>query len=231
MAGLAEIVERDAFMRLWHDSVSVRDAAIWTSSGSGQGMREGCLVMAARYGMFMALSARSNTDGLPRFCIGLGCHWNPDKAATAARLERDQVAECLEAMLADPSVRNHARNLIAEPRKMLSPIDHALYHAMYGQPHRTWQRLFNNLQQSRPRRVHFDPYAVLEQAKAETPDLTLCDVTPKDVARIGFHVVKVIAPGLQPISFGFTNVRLGEGSPLAHLPDPLPSSWQPHPLG
>jgi ribosomal protein S12 methylthiotransferase accessory factor len=221
-AGLCELIERDAFLITWMNRLPAPELD-WSGAG---GVEDSILRHYARFGIevrvfalpsemavpvMMAVAGDRSGNG-PAAVVGLGCHPRPRTALRKALFELCQVRP--------GETHRFLRNRAHERLRAYEDVRHLEDHSAFlSAPQRRGEFafLFDN-----GASVHLTE---LPDAGGATPEEDLArigdalaaagcralyaELTTPDVADYGFRVVRTLAPGLQPMHFGYGEERLG----------------------
>jgi len=252
LSGLSELMERDALLITWMNRLPTVELEI-ADEGSGaaavrrhygrSGVEVRAFLMRTDLPSSVVLAMALDEDPQrPATLIGMGCDLDPSVALDKAVFELCQ---------ARPS--ESKRYLDAPPKGRLERYedvkeleDHPAFLCL-PERRREFEFLWSQGEKARPADL---PNPATGDAER---DLQICaqalaergyrvayyDLTTADVASCGYHVARAIAPGLQPIHFGWGQERLG-GRRLFELPQalglapsprtPLDLNPCPHPL-
>jgi ribosomal protein S12 methylthiotransferase accessory factor len=229
--GVMELVERDAFMVTWMNRLPAPEIDLSQADTAIDGIRRrygrrGVTVRAfditTDLGIPVVLGVALDDGGAgPSVVVALGCDLDPAIAVRKAVGELCQV----RAGALGRARAGGAASPPASPEQVRSLDDHGSYLA---HPDRRGELAFLLDNHGRAGRVdRAPPHGTGDAAH----DLDLCvarladhgcrvgavDVTTSDVALYGFHVVRALVTGLQPIHFGYGYERLG-GQRLFEVP-------------
>lgn len=219
LAALCEVIERDCLLLFWYRRP--RTAATTIDAVDAPGLREDLRRIQARGFVVTVCSLTYDLD-VPCFLIvatkgdallyGSGCHPAPLQALTHAITE---LSQSLRQLMDTPEPTVVARSFF----DVSTPSDHyALFNR--GPLHRTFRQMLAQTLcrvddltlQTREVAPMSDAQAVasLIQMLAARGWRAYCyDLTPPRLASCGVHVRRVIVPGLIPMHFGFSRLRLG----------------------
>jgi ribosomal protein S12 methylthiotransferase accessory factor len=252
LAGIYELVERDAYMINWLARLPVARIDFSGSEGIAREIsrhyeRFGIEVLAfdlttdLQIPVVMAV-ALDRSGAVPAAAVGLGCDLDPAAALDRAAMEVVQVRASLV-----PHLRGEEPPApITRYEDVRSLEDHAVFAANPAHLHE-----LDHLAAGQAR-VRLTDLAAHGRGSVED-DLSLCrerleaagstvayvELTMPDLGPFGIRIVRAIATGLQPIHFGFGEERLG-GRRLFEVPRLLGSASRdlteadlnpcPHPL-
>jgi ribosomal protein S12 methylthiotransferase accessory factor len=222
LAGLYELVERDAFVITWMNRLPVPRVDFSRLTG----VAETICRHYARFGIetlvfnvttnipitvMMALTIDHSGTG-PSVVVGLGCHLSPSLALEKALMELCQVRAA--------AVLRYRRSLPSQKLKSYEDVqkleDHSGFAAIREHLNE-FSFLLNSgsVQRIEDLRDHSsgDPVTDVEFCRESLGStgstVAYVDLTQPDVEPYGLRVVRSIATGLQPIHFGFGEERLG----------------------
>ena len=227
--GLYEVTERDAFLIMWLNKLSMPILDISNcdidpsfkeliKSITSQGMEVKIIDLTndIEIPVFMAACYANSTtnDKYPGLIVGLGCHINPKIAIQKAIFEMELM---LREFLEHPNKKKIAIKRIS------SPVDHGIF---YFNPkmRKYWDFMIDGKKNNDFYTVHRN--RVIESSYNNTREsnrlltkivmslhkmdhrVFYVDITPTDIRRLGIVVVKVFVTGLQPMYFGTNYERL-----------------------
>ncbi|MEO7588809.1 MAG: TOMM precursor leader peptide-binding protein [Arachnia sp.] len=236
LAGLLEVVERDAFLIAWAHrlpgrrspaaSVPDEDVRRIADSYARRGVRidvhrlptdaAACVVMAVGW-----------SEEAPAVVVGLGAGMDPVRAARGAVLEVGQVRPALRARLRHPATAEHLRELVVDPGSVRDLEDHDLLYAdpatadsalgyLLQAPLQPWDEP-GAAASTGPHETAMELRKLVDSLAAVAGDVLYTNVTTNDVASLGVSVARALVPGFQPIHFGADEWRLG-GRRLYQVP-------------
>jgi ribosomal protein S12 methylthiotransferase accessory factor len=219
LAALCEVIERDCLLLFWYRRP--RTVATTIDALDASGIREDLRRIQARGFVVMVCSLTYDLD-VPCFLIvatkgdvllyGSGCHPAPLQALTHAVTE---LSQSLRQLMDMPEPTVVARSFF----DVSSPSDHyGLFNR--GPLHRAFrQMLAQTLCRVDDRTWRTGEMAPMSDAHALASLIQMLvvrgwrpycyDFTPPCLASCGVHVRRVIVPGLIPMHFGFSRLRLG----------------------
>jgi ribosomal protein S12 methylthiotransferase accessory factor len=228
LAGLYELVERDAYMVTWLARLPVPQIEFADNSRIATEIRNHYerfgietltfdLTTDVGIPVVMAI-AFDHTGALPAAAVGLGCDLDPGKALDRAVMEIVQVRSGLvpyfRRVPSPEPLRRH--------EEVRSLEDHA---AFAGNPDNRHE--FDFLVRGKKRvalpdlpdrkngSVKENLRFCCERLEAVGASVAFVDLTMPDLDRFPVRIVRAIASGLQPIHFGFGEERLGGRRPFA----------------
>jgi ribosomal protein S12 methylthiotransferase accessory factor len=225
--GLMEVIERDAFLVSWHAGRRLQPyAAAQTPDPGARAMlarlqAEGLEVTVLDIGCGLpgCSVAVSVADPDQHLGAALVCaaasHVDPDRALRSA-LNEVLTMKSVETAAEQYRRRARAAQLLADPRLVRTMDDHVT---------QAWSRDGAQAKSFRTRETVL-PWAqfpgtggaplsgpdllahYIDGVLAEAHDILVIDQSPPPLAARGLHMVKVLAPGLLPMTFGHDNRRL-----------------------
>jgi ribosomal protein S12 methylthiotransferase accessory factor len=230
LGGLCELIERDALLIAWLNRLPAIEIELGESdepaatlfrhyARMGIGVSAFALPTDLPATVVLAISL-DDEPSRPAQVVGMGCHPNPTIALTKALYElcQGRPAEATRFAKKPPGDR------LVRFEDVQTLDDHSAFGSM-----REHREQFAFLW-STGRRTRID--ALQDPSTGSAPDdvgnlshalarkghrVAYVDLTLPDVGACGFHVVRVIATGLQPVHFGYGQERLG-GRRLFDLP-------------
>jgi bacteriocin biosynthesis cyclodehydratase domain-containing protein len=254
LSALYEVLERDAFLVGWllrlpgtrvePEAADDPDVAELARAYARRGVELRLVLLATEHPVAVAAAFgvdRTARPDRPAAVVGLGADLDWRRAVRGAALEVGQVRPALRARLRDPETRRRLDELLADPTRVSELEDHDLLYSDLSQLDHLAHWLDSPLgERGSPVEGDGDPVAALETlvaalARAGT-DVVFVNLTPPELAELGLAVVRVHAPGLQPIHFGAHEARLGgsrvwrhgDGAVRPRSADDL--NLHPHPL-
>lgn len=251
--GMLEVIERDAFLLMWYARLQVPRLDLRSLTDPTVRLliehleyHSGYTIYAFNLTLDHAVSClcllgvdEQNREGMPKAFVAAGSHPHPEQALLKAlrefamflafprRLDQESRAQALE-MLADA---NLVQKMEHHPLMYYLPEAferlHFLYHTVQQQ---TFQEAFREFYACPPE--HMDLRDDLETLvnyylKRET-DVIVVDQTAPEYHSCGLRCVKVLMPGMLPMTFGQNYRRVTGFRRLHQLPFTL--GYQNHPL-
>lgn len=216
LAGLYEVIERDAFLLTWmHRRAAARidlDAAVDGATAAARrhyaryGIELHAFDVTSDVGVpvVMAMTV-DRTGGGPAAVVGLGCNVDGRLALERAVMEVGQVRAG-----AVPRFRREPPGL-ARYEDVRTLEDHAAFAAM-PEHLAEFGFLLEGTATSAPPRLPGEGQEldrVRARLEAVGATVAVVDLTQPDVEPFGVRVVRALATGLQPIHFGYGEERLG----------------------
>lgn len=261
--GLREVAERDSFLLTWYrrlalpevelDEREPRLGPLLRKSRLCTGFEFRCFESTMEYRMpscwLVAEHPEHGANGAgPAVLAGSGAHPDPVQAIAGGLYEL--VGIILATAHSYPEQRARALPMLDDPNLVRRMPDHSLLGAL---PQARWRYSF--LLDNRPERISLAEVA--STVRTGEPDLRAdldtavdgflgagldviaVDQTMPELARNGLHCVRVLVPGLVPMTFGQVNRRTrglprltdGAGVPYrSQLPAGEEIGWLPHPF-
>lgn len=224
LAGLLEVVERDAFLRMWYSATPLPEldldglddkAALVVRVLAGRTRRDLRAFRAVgEFGLpVVVLVSTSDTPGEPATLITAGCALETNEALLAAVHE---MATAGPAITANYRLRREELPpLLEDPGRLRFMTDHALAAALPQASDR-----FSFLLDPPEPPAAAEPWhvpqgdvaadlaAVLAAAAEQGRRIFAVDHTTPEIARLGMSCVKAIVPGTAPMTFGHLHRRM-----------------------
>ncbi|MCD9025250.1 TOMM precursor leader peptide-binding protein [Cohnella silvisoli] len=226
--GIMEVVERDSFLLTWYAQLSVPQLDPYSSNDKQLQLMIDRLQAIAGYDLYLfnttmengipsilAIAKNKGTTGANLICAG-GAHLDPVAAAKSAILEVAGNMIFLGEMLKEN--RDEYRRMLDDPYLIRRMEDHSLLYSLpeaenrlhflldQNRPLRTFEEEF------RPRVLHDDLtdelQDILQQFRRLSLDVIVINQTAPETLRNGLYCVKVLIPGMLPMSFGHHLLRL-----------------------
>jgi ribosomal protein S12 methylthiotransferase accessory factor len=223
--GILEVVERDAFLMTWYarlpvpsiDLSSARDRSIpmlAEAIRAETGYRVLTFDTTMEHGIpsVWAMAVPAAGTGGPALACSAGAHLDPEQAASGALRE-------LGPILADligrhPDIAERARAMAGDSSSVVAMDDHSV---LYTDPAAA-ARLDFLVPGGQSRSFGADAFqhddltddltGMLHRLRGHGLDVIVVDQTTPEHRAGGFHCVKVIVPGLLPMTFGHRNRRI-----------------------
>jgi ribosomal protein S12 methylthiotransferase accessory factor len=251
--GLLEVIERDAFLLAWYAQLKVPRLAL--SSLTDPQVR--LLVEHLQYHSGYTIHALNITldhalpcvcllgvdepgrAGMPKVHIVTGVHPHPEQAVFRALRELTTVLTTSPHMLQEQ--RAQALEMLADARLVQDMEHHPLVYYLpeafarlhffcHGQPPETFEQAFARCYQ-RPAAgldLRADLQELIADYLARGNDVLVVDQTAPEHLPCGLRCVKVLVPGMLPMTFGEHNRRITGLERLRRVPWAL--GYQDHPL-
>jgi ribosomal protein S12 methylthiotransferase accessory factor len=214
--GLFEVIERDSFLTMWLNRISMPildikkipstfNESIKLITEYGMKVKLVDLTSDSRIPTVMAACYNSDQDKYPALAVGTASHIEPEIAVQKALFEMEFG---LIVSLESP------RESISNPNQISSPYENALF---YENPlmRNHWQFMLSSKKKSRlpglVKSISSDHYSTLMRIvgilRAINHRVIWVDITPPDIRGLGLKTVKVFVTGFQPFYVG-TKIRL-----------------------
>jgi ribosomal protein S12 methylthiotransferase accessory factor len=240
--GILEIAERDAFLMTWYAQLSLPRLDPLSTYDSTPGLLIENLERTSGYTISVFNSTldhaipccwvmavdEQDREGMPKALCGAGSHPNPEDALTNALLE-------LAAMLTRSydwfkGQRESALEMLVDPMKVQEMDHHSLLYFLpeaferlhflsQSRQQCTFQQAFGNIYR-KPVRLDLrdDLKELVDYYLRLGIDVIVVDQTTAEQALLGLHCVKVIMPGMLPMTFGHQYRRYSGFQRLYQLP-------------
>ncbi|MFC5528223.1 TOMM precursor leader peptide-binding protein [Cohnella yongneupensis] len=226
--GIMEVVERDSFLLTWYARLSVPRLDPYSSNDKELRLMLDRLQDIAGYEICLfnttmengipsiwAIAKNKGKTGANLICAG-GAHLDPIRAAKSAILEVAGNIIFLGEMMKEN--REEYYRMVDDPYLVRRMEDHSL---LYSLPE-TEDRLHFLLEQNRPLRTFDEEFIprplhadltdelkdILRQFHRINLDVIVINQTAPETLRNGLYCVKVLIPGMLPMSFGHQLVRV-----------------------
>ena len=238
---ILEVIERDAFMIMWQNQLPCKRIDLSTVSDPFvQSILDELQVLPAECQAYLIPSdievpviivlLRSTSDQIPHTVIGMSADLNPNKALMLALEE-----VCLSCV----GIGRYAvANKDYKPAKDYSDIDtlvlRALAYAVDPNLSKSLEFLNPSGKQISLQDIKnvFDEDMVhniqtlVDKLGEKDLNVVVKDLTTVDVDEVGFKVVRVVVPGMQPLDISHTQMHLG-GTRLYQVPCQMGLKTQP----
>jgi ribosomal protein S12 methylthiotransferase accessory factor len=244
--GILEVAERDAFLMTWYaqlslprlDPHSATDPLVFLllehlehASGYTISLFNSTLDHGVPCCWVMAVDEQDRVL-MPKILCTAGSHPDPEQAVLSALLELDPMVK--RAPTAFETGRGRALEMLANPFAVTEMEDHAfLYYLPEAferlsflshahQPQQTFRQAFGDFYSRPPRRdLRDDLSRLIDHYLERGIDIVVVDQTGPEHAAQDFHCVKVLMPGMLPMTFGYQYRRTKGFRRLSHLPAQL----------
>jgi ribosomal protein S12 methylthiotransferase accessory factor len=221
--GLLELLERDAYLTSWYgrippraldlDAVADERVRALVARSRAQGFEVHAFDMRLDIDvpLVWALIADPRADAPVKSYCASAAHFHRDQALFAALVEVTTSMGVYQRTM--PGLRAQARVLFEDPWQVRGMSDHVL---LYSLPE-SWERLrfvFEGGPAPAPAAASAGPTDVrdeltrrVRQALGVASDVIVVNQTWQPMETLGLHCVKVLAPGLTPVTFGHQHRR------------------------
>jgi ribosomal protein S12 methylthiotransferase accessory factor len=222
LSGLCELIERDALMITWMNRLAAVELQLAAAAGIAGALCRHYALLDVEVRAFILPSdlpatvvlamSREDRAGVPATVVGMGCHTDPNTALTKALFElcQSRPAEAHRYRANPPQGR------LDRPEDVTTLEDHSSFSgqaARRGEFEFLWSggksMAVSDLEPPPETDPADDVLRCAEELRDRGHLAAYVDLTLSDVRACGYHVVRVIAAGLQPIHFGFGEERLG----------------------
>lgn len=227
--GLLELVERDAYLTTWYgqftpreiDLHSINDDRIQALIARTEAKGLTLHVFDMRVGIDVPIvwcMIVDNSDDAPvkSYCAA-GAHLIPENAIYSGLIEvTTSMGVYQESM---PPLRDKALEMVNDPSKVIEMHDHVLLYSIpetyerlgflfSGEPKATLEEAYGNDYHQVNRNLTDDLTQLMEKVKHYADDIIVADLTFAELEPHQLYCVKVIAPGLMPVTFGHQYRRI-----------------------
>lgn len=228
--GLFEVLERDAFLLMWHARLPVKSINLETINDMEiMFLKEKLEISDYRLFIFdiktdfnlpcFTAFAVNKKNVAPRFFVSAACHKNPKKAIKNAIMEVISHSEIANTQLEENSDR--IKELYQNPEKITSIQDHYLYYYHPGNFHLV-DFLFNRdiplldfydvfhdyYETQRSIDLTKELRSIIQVVIDKGYDVIAVNQTPDFYENCNLHSVKIIIPGTLPLGFGYHSSRV-----------------------
>lgn len=215
--GLLEVIERDSFLTMWLNKISmpilnIRKIPIDVREPMNIIRRLGMdvklvdLTNDTQIPTIMAACYNKKRNSYPSLIVGSGSHLEPKRALLKAVLEME--LGLFEAL------QNPNKEKINDPSKIHSIYENSRYY-LYPNTRNSWEFMLCSKKMSKmdflSPRILMDNYAnlmqIVKRLKSMNHSVVWVDITPIDMKKIGLRTVKVFVTGFQPMYVG-NKIRL-----------------------
>lgn len=208
--GLYEVIERDAFLIMWLNRLSM---PILELKNLSFGFEES-IKLINEFGMTVKLVDLTNdtniptvmavcynsADKYPQLVVGAGSHIEPEKAVQKALFE-------IEMLLLD-YLENPVTEKITDTDQIYDPMDHAIFYMNPGM-RKYWDFMISGKKKSELSSLSTRPLEnnhklltqIVERLHTLNHRVIWVNITPSDIERMDLKVVKVFITGFQPLYF------------------------------
>jgi ribosomal protein S12 methylthiotransferase accessory factor len=257
--GLREVAERDSFLLAWYRRLALPEVDLTGAGGRlGELLRRSRLFTGFEFRCFLStmeyrmpsfwLTAEGGDPDGPAVLAGSGAHPDPVQAIVGGLYEL--VGTVLAARHGYHRQRPEARRMLADPALIRRMEHHSQVAALPEARSRFAFLLDHGHDRIRPADVpatvrtgatdlRADLATALDGLRAAGLDVLVVDQSMPELLRNGLHCVRVLVPGLVPVTFGHVNrrtenlPRLTEGAGLPYPSGLLPGEevgCVPHPF-
>lgn len=223
LSGLCEVIERDATMTMW---LRRSPPALLCCDGAAGPLLRETLRRFARSPYDVRLLDATTDLGIPAIvAVAQGKHSNAPNAVFASKASLDpqhaavgaldELAQCI--VWVKSLMAAHPPESLPDLKAISSMEEHVLWAT-----HPDRRRHFAFVVDTPERRdlasiptcgtgdVAVDIRATVARLAAHGLEVIAVDVTPPDIREAGFHTVRVIVPGAQPLTFGHGLERISD---------------------
>lgn len=247
--GLFEVIERDAFLIMWLNKLSMPildikslpfgfKESIKSINDFGMQIKLIDLTNDTHVPTIMAACYNESAEKYPALVIGIGTHIEPEKALQKALFE-------MEISVLDVLNKPMEKKISIE--QISKPYDHKVFY-LNPKMRKYWDFMLNSRKKKYvlPKGIgasfkNNSSYSLLRRVVRQLHTMNyrvlFSDITPTDMKGLGLSAVKVLIPGFQPLYFG-NNIRLStrlNTVPIilgynSRITDDFELNLEPHPL-
>jgi ribosomal protein S12 methylthiotransferase accessory factor len=220
--GLLEVVERDSFLLTWYARMPVPRVDLRSARSRRLRLMVDRLEHATGYTVhafnvtlehgipsFWVMAVdEQNRPGKPKAAMSAGAHLDPEQALEGAVHELDTIV----GLVAKEYRREAALRLLRDPAQVREMADHSQLYAL-PEAFERLRFLFNgsevqSLDTAFPRRIELrcdlrdDLLGAVERILGVGLDVVVVRTTTPEHERCGLETVKVLVPGMVPVTFG-----------------------------
>jgi ribosomal protein S12 methylthiotransferase accessory factor len=226
--GIMEVVERDSFLLTWYAQLPLTRLDPYSANDKELELMIDRARAAAGYDIHLfnatmehgipsvwALAKNRKQKGLNIICAA-GAHLDPVRAVKSAVFELAGMMLTLDDKLEEN--RDEVEKMLQDSSLVRKMDDHGM---LYGLP-QAEERLQFLLDDDRPMRTFAEEYGekvnhpdltedlqeILQQFRRLQLEVIVVDQTTPEIARNGLHCVKVLIPGMLPMTFGHHLTRI-----------------------
>ncbi|MCY7294751.1 TOMM precursor leader peptide-binding protein [Alteromonas sp. a30] len=227
--GLLELVERDAYLTTWYgqftpreiDLRSIDDPRIQSLLDRTDARGLDLHVFDMRVGIDVpivwCMIVDPAEDAPVKSYCAAGAHLVPENAIYSGLIEvTTSMGVYQESM---PPLKEKALELLADDRKVVEMHDHVLLYSLpesyerlqflfSDEPKASLQEVYGHHYGKENRNITDDLHELMDKVKEYADDIIVADLTFEELYDHQLYCVKVIAPGLMPVTFGHQYRRI-----------------------
>jgi ribosomal protein S12 methylthiotransferase accessory factor len=246
--GLLELAERDSFLLTWYAQLPLPRLDPRSADDPELALMVERMRAAAGYDVLLfdatmeygipsvwAIAKNRGSRGLNLLCAG-GAHPDPIRAAKGAIHELAGMVLALGTRYMEG--RGTWMEMLDDPRKVRAMEDHSMLYALpeaesrfrflleSGRPVRTFSEAYGDPPSWNPDLTE-DLRKLIDAFLQRGMDVIVVDQSAPETLRNGLHCVKVLVPGLLPMTFGYHLTRLTGLPRVLHVPAALGYAEKP----
>lgn len=245
--GILEVVERDSFLMTWYARLSLPPLAIDSANDQELEQMIERIRAVAGYELYLfnatmengipsilAVAKNQKKQGLNLICAA-GAHLDPIRAAKSAVHELAAMMLTLDEKF--EANKGVYQQMLADSSLVQKMDDHGM---LYGLPEAE-ERLEFLLADNRPLRTFAEEFKkekwqedltddlqeVLQRFRQLNLEVIVVDQTAPEISKNNLHCVKVLIPGMLPMTFGYQLTRLAGLERVLRIPKELGYTKQP----
>lgn len=227
--GLLELVERDAYLTTWYgrftpteiDLHSLEDprikALLDRVEAKGLELHAFDMRVGIDIPVVWCMIVDPASDAPVKSYCAAGAHLVPEQAIYSGLIEVTTSMSVYQESM--PPLKERALEMLADDFKVQDMHDHVLLYSLpetyerlsflfSDKPKKTVQELYGDIESTVNRDITEDLKALMEKVKVYADDIIVADLTFPELEPHQLHCVKVIAPGLMPVTFGHQYRRI-----------------------
>lgn len=246
--GLFELIERDHFLVHWYtkklpkliDQESIHDPNIHLMlkqlNHRGYKVFLFDITLDLQIPAVWVFAVNEKKEANLKYYTAAGCHYHAEKAIFSGLVEVASSVMVYEKILANE--KKNFTHLIGRPEAVRTMEDHVNYYA-FEENGTAFDFIMDQLhclkkittKEMQPP-FSFDFATIKEIVLSKHPDVFVANMNNPVTRQLGFHVVKLLIPSLQPMTFGLQNERLNH-TRISQFCEEVRSSFhrlEPHPF-
>lgn len=241
--GVFEVLERDGFLNMWYGKMPVPELGLGRhcpskiSKAIGYLAKDGFEVRLFNISQDLKIPAICavairKKNSFPKVVSGSACHLNPYQAVNSAL--RELMVQVVNLRQASEERRKEAVSMFLDSKKIRNILDHVAVSSL-PEAYPRWEFLLGHENRMRiqsiedvyvgiNRRFQIDTRdirlilnSVLDDLHSRGFDVVVLNQTSVEVSYGGLHAVKVLIPGMTPMTFGYGLQRVRGLSRLFEL--------------
>lgn len=227
--GLLELVERDAYLTTWYGRFTPREidlrsidddriqALIHRTDARGLTLHVFDMRVGIDVPIVWCMIVDDSEDAPVKSYCAAGAHLIPENAIYSGLIEvTTSMGVYQESM---PPLKEKALELMQDDSKVIEMHDHVLLYSVEetyerlsflfsDQPKATLEDVYGKDYLKVNRNITDDLTELMEKVKGYADDIIVADLTFEELQPHQLHCVKIIAPGLMPVTFGHQYRRI-----------------------
>lgn len=235
--GLFEVIERDNFMVSFFNRLQLTEIDIYTSemkdvivlceylNSRGYTMHFFDMSMELKVPTIWGVMVNQNSGAVVKTYSAAGAHFDPERALKSALIECVSSVPVYEEVFASTYHVERKKDIFKNVFNLTEFTDHVLYYShenaiekldfLFGddQPKKSIQDTYPEWYKENKYKgetINDDLNHLIKNTLKYYDDIYLTDLSGNDLNEIGLKCVKVIVPGMQPVTFGHQYNRIIE---------------------